>query len=500
MEETPWKKQNKAKLQFWALLVFAVIIGVSFWYSTPFSRAASTLSGFGYGSDDHGCSLYYATCELNVNGTTDNCTSLGSVRTCACRGGGDDSPAPSRWCPAGQVSSGGWSWGASTNGGGVPDVCDSDKNPANTGTYWQSEGIDPVTNLRNGVKSNNGNYLTNGYSLSTLQAINYLSPPSYRVITGISLSLSHDADADWVSLNCSTVPAVAPPALSGVSGGPTDINLSWDNRQANRYRVFRDGSQIAVVTGTSFTDTGRTPGTTYSYYVRAYYDGVSTDSRGYRQSNTINVTVPIINNPPSATNLSVTQGDYCSASSPPVILSWQFSDPDAGDSQSAYQVQVDNNSDFSSPEKDSGKVLSSSNSYAPTGLSYSTTYYWRVKVWDSKDSSSAWATGPSFTTLHAYPRPDFSWSPENPQVKQSVQFTDKSQAFEATITNWSWVFQDGDPATSSSQNPKIKFLSQGSKWVTLTVTDSTGYSCSIKKTVNVEEFSLWGWWKEIIPF
>jgi len=210
----------------------------------------------------------------------------------------------------------------------------------------------------------------------------------------------------------------------------------------------------------------------------------------------------ITNNRPSAINLSVTQGDYCQFYSPPIFLSWQFSDPDPGDSQSAYQVQVDNNSDFTSPEKDSGKVISSSNSYAPIDLSYNTTYNWQLKVWDSKDTSSGWATGSSFTTpKNPYPRPDFSWSPENPRVNQFVQFTDLSQAFGgASISQWFWTFQDGNPSTSSSQNPKIKFLSQGSKQVTLTVIDSSGYSCSLQKTVPVERISFWEWWKEIIPF
>ena len=87
---------------------------------------------------------------------------------------------------------------------------------------------------------------------------------------------------------------------------------------------------------------------------------------------------PQPNNPPSATNLKITQPDYC-LSGPAAIFSWNFTDPD-GDTQSAYQVQVDDNSNFSSPEDDSGKVQSSHNSYAtPLGkLKYNTTYYWRL--------------------------------------------------------------------------------------------------------------------------
>ncbi|MEK7556550.1 MAG: hypothetical protein AAB538_01080, partial [Patescibacteria group bacterium] len=53
------------------------------------------------------------------------------------------------------------------------------------------------------------------------------------------------------------------------------------------------------------------------------------------------------NSSPSATNLSVSQPDYC-VSGPAGVFSWTFQDP--GDTQSAYQVQVDNSSNFSSPE------------------------------------------------------------------------------------------------------------------------------------------------------
>lgn len=214
------------------------------------------------------------------------------------------------------------------------------------------------------------------------------------------------------------------------------------------------------------------------------------------------VTSFAFNRPPEARNLSVTQGDYCEAPYPPVFLSWEFYDSDPGDTQSAYWIQVDNNSGFSSPEVDSGKVSSSSQTYAPANLSYNTTYYWRVKVWDSEDAESEWATGPSFTTEVHHPSPDFTWSPSRPAIGESVQFTDQSQAFGgATITSWFWTFENGDPLTSSEQNPSVIFTAMGPEnqnEVTLTVTDSNANSCSVSKFVGVT-FPL-PEWKEIVPF
>ncbi|MDP1538515.1 MAG: hypothetical protein Q8M00_00590, partial [bacterium] len=63
------------------------------------------------------------------------------------------------------------------------------------------------------------------------------------------------------------------------------------------------------------------------------------------------VRFPALNQPPSATNLSVdppNSTDYCGITGyPPVRLRWQFSDP--GDSQSVYQIQIDTDLNFSNP-------------------------------------------------------------------------------------------------------------------------------------------------------
>jgi len=54
-----------------------------------------------------------------------------------------------------------------------------------------------------------------------------------------------------------------------------------------------------------------------------------------------------INQPPSASSLTVAKEDYCLV--PSHTFSWSFSDPEDS-SQTSYSFQVDNNSDFSSPE------------------------------------------------------------------------------------------------------------------------------------------------------
>ncbi|KKU95291.1 MAG: Alpha-L-rhamnosidase [Parcubacteria group bacterium GW2011_GWA1_48_11b] len=210
----------------------------------------------------------------------------------------------------------------------------------------------------------------------------------------------------------------------------------------------------------------------------------------------------LCNSPPSAAPSAPVQGDYCGVSWPPIFLSWQFTDPDSGDTQSAYRIQADNNAGFPSPEIDTNQVSSSGSGtqYSPAGLAYNTTFYWRVMVWDSKGSSSAWAQGTNFTTaLHQYPISNFTWTPTTPGELQDTQFTDTSQVFGgASKSAWSWTFQDGSPATSTEQNPEVQFAPIGIKQVILRLTDSDGFACSTTKSTNVQ--LPFPDWQEISPF
>ncbi|MEU6802812.1 glycoside hydrolase family 18 chitinase [Streptomyces neyagawaensis] len=61
------------------------------------------------------------------------------------------------------------------------------------------------------------------------------------------------------------------PTASGVT--ETSVKLSWsaatDDKGIKNYDVLRGGSKVATVTGTTYTDTGLTAGTDYSYTVQA---------------------------------------------------------------------------------------------------------------------------------------------------------------------------------------------------------------------------------------
>ena len=59
--------------------------------------------------------------------------------------------------------------------------------------------------------------------------------------------------------------------------GEKDVNnvkVKWElNKNADEYRVFRDGQQIGIAKGDTYDDYGLSVGKIYSYYVEAYKDG-----------------------------------------------------------------------------------------------------------------------------------------------------------------------------------------------------------------------------------
>lgn len=206
--------------------------------------------------------------------------------------------------------------------------------------------------------------------------------------------------------------------------------------------------------------------------------------------------ITISSPPPSASGVTVTPPNYC-VSGPAATVSWTYSDP-MGSPQSAYQVQIDNNASFVSPEVNSGKVLSGSTAYfSGTGiLQFNINYNVRVMVWNSSDTPSSWSSTVGFSTpQYAYPQVDFTFSPTNPPISEPVQFTDATTFYAPGPTTWSWLF--GDAGSSVLQNPTHTYATEGSYGATLTTTDNAGQACSLTKTVNIQKAIPI--WKEVAP-
>ncbi|MFF3333759.1 glycosyl hydrolase family 18 protein [Streptomyces sp. NPDC002888] len=127
-----------------------------------------------------------------------------------------------------------------------------DADVTSSGTHWTAKN-----------KSYNGS-LTPGASVSFgFNGAGNGSPTGCRLNGG---------SCDGTSVPGDTAPsAPGTPTASAITN--TSVKLSWsaatDDKGVKNYDVLRDGARVATVTTTSYTDTGLTAGTDYSYSVQA---------------------------------------------------------------------------------------------------------------------------------------------------------------------------------------------------------------------------------------
>ncbi|MBC3844251.1 fibronectin type III domain-containing protein [Streptacidiphilus sp. 4-A2] len=156
--------------------------------------------------------------------------------------------------------------------------------------------------------------LRNGTQVGTSTGTSY-TDTGLTASTGYSYTVeaynSAGTSAASAAVTATTsAPGVAPNAPTGLTAGTvttSTVPLSWTAAGTSGsypvagYYVLRNGTRVATTTGTSYTDTGLTPGTGYSYTVEAYdTDGdvsaastavAATTATGYTQ--TVDVTVPV---------------------------------------------------------------------------------------------------------------------------------------------------------------------------------------------------------------
>nr|AKP45383.1 alpha-amylase [Cystobacter sp. Cbv34]QQZ45548.1 CysT [synthetic construct] len=117
-----------------------------------------------------------------------------------------------------------------------------------------------------------------GSSTSTAYTDSGLSPSTQYSYTVRARDAAGNASAQSTALSVATLtPDTTPPSVpSGLTASGTtssSVALAWtastDNYGVANYEVLRNGTQVASVTGTTYSDTGLSPSTTYSYTVRA---------------------------------------------------------------------------------------------------------------------------------------------------------------------------------------------------------------------------------------
>jgi chitodextrinase len=171
-----------------------------------------------------------------------------------------------------------------------------------------------------------------------------------------------------------TSPPTAPASLTATATGATTASLSWtastDNVGVTSYTISRGGTAIGTVPGssTTFSDTGLTPGTAYTYQVTASdaAGNVSPPSSPATVTTQSDTTPPSAPGTPTATSVTSSQ----------VSLAWTASSDNVG--VVGYRV-VRN-----------GSVIASAagTSYTDSTVSPGTTYTYQVIAYDAAGNTA----------------------------------------------------------------------------------------------------------------
>lgn len=181
-----------------------------------------------------------------------------------------------------------------------------------------------------------------------------------------------------------STPPTAPTGLAAASVASTAVDLTWaaatDNIGVVRYEVLRNGGVVGESATTSYTDTGLSPSTAYTYTVRAVdaSSNVSPDSAALA----VTTQPPADTTPPSApTNLAAS-----SVTSSSVVLGWTAATDDRG--VTGYRIYRD------------GTQVGTSTTTAFTDATVlsSTTYAYAVRAQDAAGNLGPASTSLSVTT------------------------------------------------------------------------------------------------------
>ena len=240
-----------------------------------------------------------------------------------------------------------------------------------------------------------------------------------------------------------TTPPTAPSNLTATAASASQINLAWtastDNVGVTGYLVERcsgagcsNFAQIGTPTSTSFSDTGLTASTSYSYRVRA------TDAAGnlsaYSNTATATTSPGQDTTPPTApSNLTAT-----AASASQINLAWTASTDNVG--VTGYLV-----------ERCSGAGCSNfaqigtppSTSFSDTGLTASTSYSYRVRATDAAGNLSAYSNTATATTTGTtggtikFIQGTYQ-TPQSPSTSVAVTYTAAQSAGDLNVVAVGW--------------------------------------------------------------
>ena len=250
-----------------------------------------------------------------------------------------------------------------------------------------ASGIASVQFLVDGSAVNTDTSSPYSYSWNSASASN----GSHTITAQATDKASNVATSSSVTVNvnntvaCTGTPSV-PTGLAVTGKTMSSVSLSWNASTPaagctmQGYKVYRGTTLVTTVTsGTAFTDTGLTPGTTYSYKIAAV------DTSGHTSANTSTVS-------------TTTSADTAAPSTPANVHSTLIT---SNSIALAWNASTDNVSVTGYIVYRNGTQIgtTSTTNYTDTALSPSTTYSYTVKAKDANNNQSAASTAANIKTL-----------------------------------------------------------------------------------------------------
>jgi len=211
--------------------------------------------------------------------------------------------------------------------------------------------------------------------------------PSYY---GILVSYSDDIGVTWATpLHITSGNTVVRQNVSLSEKPNGDIIAMYEDNGVVSYQVCPNGS--TTFAGLTVIGTGTCPAISDSLNaISTYVWGTTTNVQADKFS---------FNNAPNAPAL--TAKSNCDATVAQ-IFNWVFSDPDAGDSQTAYELICTRVSD-GAVMKDTAQVSSTASTYSlpANTLANGIQYQWKVRAWDTSNVAGTYSSLGTFTTALA---------------------------------------------------------------------------------------------------
>jgi Zn-dependent metalloprotease len=215
-----------------------------------------------------------------------------------------------------------------------------------------------------------------------------------------------DQTKGWSLVRSFRTGMMPPVLISPIDGDPVHTKrpaFDWDNVlgatsytiQISRNNTFTLLANTSNVTLSTYTPTIDLPINMLLYWrVKAY---------GINPSNWSEVRSLTTGNPPGVPTLLLPASNALTTDYTP-RLDWAQSTLPTGTTFSKYELEVDNNADFSSPEITADITSLSTHEYTPaTDLNANTKYYWRVRSWNTNNDYSSWSPVRYFRTAMVPP-------------------------------------------------------------------------------------------------